>query len=144
MTYTAKTALRIAVASAMAALVAAAGIPVTSATAGADPGAHQVKYTVTTTSGLNAYMYYMATEPPSAAAFNADSSPYLVNTEAFVGPDTPWVYQTTLNDTNQWAVVSASGGPRVNPEFHCEIDVDGVSVVSVQGGSSVQCALRPW
>jgi hypothetical protein len=124
--------------------VAAAGLAATHATSSADPGAHQVRYTVTTTSALQAQIYDMATEPPSQSAFNADSSPYLINVRVPVSPEAPWVYETTLNDTTQWAIVSASGGLRVNPEFHCEIAVDGVVVVSEQGGSGVQCALRPW
>ncbi len=61
-----------------------------------------------------------------------------------VGPGAPWTFQATLNDPTQWAFVSASGGLRVNPEFRCEIAVDGQVVVSQQGGSGVQCALRPW
>jgi hypothetical protein len=124
--------------------VAAAGVAATHATSTADPGAHQVKYTVTATSGLTAQIYYIATEPPSKSAFDADSSPYLTNVRVDVNPDGPWVFETTLNDPNQWAIVTASGGLRVNPEFHCEIAVDGQVVVSQQGGSGVQCALRPW
>jgi hypothetical protein len=61
-----------------------------------------------------------------------------------VGPGAPWSFQATLNDPTKWAFVSASGGLRVNPEFRCEIAVDGQVVVSQQGGSGVQCALRPW
>ena len=40
-----------------------------------------------------------------------------------------------------WAFVSASGGLRVNPEFHCEISVDGQVVMSQQGGrgSNARC-----
>ena len=61
-----------------------------------------------------------------------------------VNPAAPWVFETTLNDLNQWAIVSASGVLRTNPAFHCEIAVDGVVVVTQDGGSGVQCALRPW
>lgn len=126
-------------------LVAAAGLAATPATSSANPGAHQVQYTVTTTSELKAQIYYLGVEPPSRAAYDADPTQYLASLTAFsVSPEAPWVYQTTLNDTPQWAYVSASGGLRVNPEFHCEIAVDGVVVVSEQGGSGVQCALRPW
>jgi hypothetical protein len=127
---------------------AAASIAVTHATSQADPAApaagHQVKYTVTTTSDLNAQIYYMKVEPPNQNAFNSDSSPYMVNDKVPVGPDNPWVFQTTMNDPNQWAIVSASGVLRTNPQFHCEISVDGVTVSTQDGGSGVQCALRPW
>lgn len=128
----------------VALIVAAAGIAATPATSSADPAGHQVKYTVTTTSGLNAQIYYLKAEPPSQAAFKADSSPYLVNDKVWVDPDTPWVFQTTLNNPTQWAIVSASGVLRTDPQFHCDIAVDGVTVVSQDDGSGVQCALRPW
>jgi hypothetical protein len=125
-------------------IVAAAGIAATQATSHADPAAHQVQYTVTTGSELNAQIYYMKVEPPSQSAFNADSSPFLVNDKVPVSPGSPWVFQTTMNDPNQWAIVSASGVLRTDPQFHCDIAVDGVTVVSQDGGSGVQCALRPW
>ena len=89
-------------------------------------------------------IYYLGTEPPSRAAFDADSSQYLTNIKVNVNPAAPWVFETTLNDPNQWAIVSASGVLRTNPAFHCEIAVDGVVVVTQDGGSGVQCALRPW
>ncbi len=125
-------------------IVAAAGLAASHATSSAEPSPHQVKYTVTTTSGLTAKIYYMATEPPSRAAFDADSAQYMPYATVEVNPASPWVFETTLNDPNQWAIVTASGGLRVNPEFHCEIAVDGQVVVSQQGGSGVSCALRQW
>ena len=128
----------------VAMMLAGGGIAATQATSTADPPAHQVRYTVTTGSELNAQIYYMKTEPPGQAAFNADSSPYLVNDKVPINPDSPWVYQTTMTDPNQWAIVSASGVLRTNPQFHCDIAVDGVTVVSQDGASGVQCALRPW
>jgi hypothetical protein len=128
----------------LALVVAVAGIAATHATSHADPAAHQVRYTVTTGSGLNAQIYYMRVEPPGRPAFDADSSPYLVNDKVPVSPDSPWVFETTMTDPNQWAIVSASGVLRTDPQFHCDIAVDGVIVVSQDGGSGVQCALRPW
>ena len=111
--------------------------------AGAEPTAgHQVTYTVTTTSDLTANIYYVTADPPNqASANNAQFMPLAVTK---VGPGAPWILQTTLDDPTQWAFVSASGGLRVNPEFSCEIAVDGQVVISQQGGSGVQCALRPW
>ena len=105
-------------------------------------GAHQVTYTVTTTSDLTANIYYVSADPPDQAAANKPQ--YMPMARTQVGPGAPWIVQTTLTDPTQWAFVSASGGLRVNPEFHCEITVDGQVVVSQQGGSGVQCALRPW
>ena len=105
-------------------------------------GAHQVTYTVTTTSDLTANIYYVSTDPPDQSAANNPQYMPLARTQ--VGPGAPWTVSATLNDPTKWAFVSASGGLRVNPEFHCEIAVDGKVVVSQQGGSGVQCALRPW
>ena len=56
----------------------------------------------------------------------------------------PLVYTATLADPSQWALVTASGGLRINPELHCEIAVDGEVLVSQQGGSGVTCSTRPW
>ncbi len=115
--------------------------PATSSTA-VPAGAHQVTYTVTTTSDLTANIYYVTADPPDQAAANKPEFMPMARTQ--VGPGAPWTVQATLNDPTKWAFVSASGGLRVNPEFHCEIAVDGKVVVSQQGGSGVQCALRPW
>lgn len=122
--------------------IAAAALAVPHATSSAEPAAHKVTYAVTTTSELTGNMYYVTADPPSQA--DANKPEYMPLARTLVSPDAPWVFETTLNDPNQWAFVSASGGLRVNPEFHCEIAVDGQVVVSQQGGSGVQCALRPW
>lgn len=105
-------------------------------------GAHQVTYTVTTTSDLTANIYYVSADPPDQGA--ANDPQYMPMARTLVGPGAPWSFQASLEDPTQWAFVSASGGLRVNPEFRCEIAVDGQVVVSQQGGSGVQCSLRPW
>jgi len=126
----------------LAAAALFAGVPV-APPAGADPAVgHQVTYTVTTTSDLTANIYYVTSDPPSQAS--ANDPLFMPLARAAVGPGAPWVLQTTLTNPTQWAFISASGGLRVNPEFRCEIAVDGQVVVSQQGGSGVQCALRPW
>jgi hypothetical protein len=127
---------------AAAVLTALAAVAVSPATAGADPEAHTVRYTITTTSDLMANIYYISADPPSQA--EANSPQYMPAARLSVGPAAPWTFETTLADPTQWAFVSASGGLRVNPEFRCEIAVDGQVVVSQQGGSGVQCSLRPW
>ncbi len=124
--------------------VAAAGIAVSHGISGAEPAAHKVTYTVVAQSELNAQIYYLATEPGSHADFDADASKYLTNIRTPLLPGVPWVFETTLNDPTQWALVSASGALRVRPNFHCEIAVDGQVVVQQDGGSGTQCALRPW
>jgi hypothetical protein len=114
----------------------------TEATSTAPAGGRQVTYTVTTTSDLTANIYYVTGDPPSQA--EANDPKFMPMARTLVGPGAPWTFQTNLDDPNQWAFVSASGGLRVNPQFRCEIAVDGQVVVSQQGGSGVQCALRPW
>ena len=114
----------------------------TAATSTAPAGGRQVTYTVTTTSDLTANIYYVTGDPPSQD--EANDPKFMPMARTLVGPGAPWTFQTNLDDPNQWAFVSASGGLRVNPQFRCEIAVDGEVVVSQQGGSGVQCALRPW
>nr|WP_152665511.1 hypothetical protein [Mycobacterium sp. UM_Kg1] len=107
-------------------------------------GGHEVTYTITATSDLTGNISYIKTDPPSMAAYNANSSEYLETVRVPIAGGQPVVYTTTLADPAQWALVTASGGLRINPEFHCEIAVDGEVVVSQQGGSGVSCATRPW
>lgn len=114
-----------------------------SSTASAAPeGPQQVTYTITTTSDLTANIYYVIGDPPDQASANKPE--FMPMARTMVGPSSPWTFQAQLEDPTKWAFVSASGGLRVNPEFRCEIAVDGKVVVSQQGGSGVQCALRPW
>ena len=125
-------------------LSALTGLLVGPPVAGADPPAHQVTYTVTTTSDLTANIQYIQSDPPSQAAYNADSSRYLNSIHTLITGGQPLVYTTTLADPAQWALVTASGGLRANPEFHCEIAVDGQVLVSQNGGSGVTCSTRQW
>ena len=135
---------RVVVAVGLAPFVAAAGVAATHATSSADPGVHRVTYTVTTQSEMTGNMYYINTEPANQAAYDSNSSQYLTLARTPLEPGQPWVAQATLNDPNHWALVSASGALRVAPHLHCEIAVDGVTVVQNDGDSGVQCALRPW
>lgn len=130
-------------------LTTTAGVAVGPAIATADPdpaaGDHTVTYTITTTSDLHGDIRYIQTDPPSRAAYDADADKYLTTlyrTQITAGQ--PLVYTTTLADPGKWAFVNASGGLRVNPEFHCEIAVDGEVVVSQQCGSGVTCSTQPW
>lgn len=125
-------------------LSAVTGVVVGAPVASADPPAHQVTYTVTTTSDLTANIQYIQSDPPSQAAYNTDSSRYLNSIHTGITGGQPLVYTTTLADPAQWALVTASGGLRTNPEFHCEIAVDGQVVVSQNGGSGVTCSTRQW
>lgn len=125
-------------------MLASAGVAAGHGTATAEPETHQVTYTVTATSDLMANIQYIETDPPSQSAYNANASQYLKTLHTPITGGQPLVYTTTLADPNQWALITASGGLRINPEFHCEIAVDGEVVVEQNGGSGVTCSTRPW
>lgn len=125
-------------------LVATAGLGASQATSSADPDTRTVKYTVTTRAELMGQISYLATQPSSRDAFVANSGKYVRRVQSPLVPGVPWVFQTTLSDPTQWALVSATGGLQVPPEFHCEIAVDGVTVVEQDGTGGVLCALRDW
>ena len=78
---------------------------VTGATAGADPaapaGAHQVRYALVRRDG-ELRLYYLVAQPPSKAAYDADACSYLKKESVTVGPDQPWVFETSLADPS-WA-----------------------------------------
>ncbi|WP_395306865.1 hypothetical protein V4U86_15515 [Mycobacterium sp. AMU20-3851] len=120
---------------------AVASVAVAPAPASAQTG-QQVRYVVSATGELTANIYYVSADPPDRAA--ANSPEFMPLFRGVVGPGSPWVRETTLRDPQQWAFVSATGGSRVDPGLKCEIVVDGQTVVSQQGGSGVECALRSW
>lgn len=79
-----------------------------------DPGeghdrGHEVTYTITATSDLTGNISYIKTDPPSMAAYNANSSEYLETVRVPIGGGQPLVYTATLADPGQWALVTASG-----------------------------------
>ncbi len=117
----------------------------THAIAGADPDVHQVQYTITTGMDTSVSLNYLAAEPASRAALDADPNAYLRNERVSIAPGAPWVFETTLKDTS-WAYVNAGGAAHYNgsPNPHCEIAVDGQVVVQQDGESGVQCTLRAW
>jgi hypothetical protein len=134
-----------------ATLAAAAGMAFTPPTSHADPAGHQVTYTITATGNLTGSVRYMNSDPPSQAAFDANSSQYLTTVPTAFTAGQPLVYTATLANPNQWAFVNASGGCHwpdcgsgATPELHCEIAVDGQVVVSKNATTGVTCSTRPW
>jgi hypothetical protein len=136
-------------------VVTAAGVALAHGTASADPGGHQVTYTITATSELYAEIRYMAAEPPNMTNYAENMPKYMFVSRPKVSPLVPWTFTATLASPNEWATVSASDqiplhrsvldsreGP--DPQFHCEIVIDGHVVVSQQGGRDVSCTTRDW
>jgi hypothetical protein len=125
--------------------IAAAGLISTHAIANAEPVGHQVRYTITTGLEVNYNLYYLATEPESKAAYDANPNAYLRNERVTIAPGAPWVFETTLKDTS-WAYVNAGKavGYQGAPNPHCDIAIDGNVVAQQDGESVVTCALKPW
>ncbi len=134
-----------------AAFAAALGLAVTPAISSADPAGHQVTYTVTSTGNLTGNVRYMNTDPPSQAAYDANSSQFMSSVPATFTAGQPLTYTATLADPNQWAIVTASGGchwPDCDssnvPQIQCQIAVDGQVVVTQSATTGVTCSTRRW
>lgn len=127
-------------------VLAAASMAVSNATSYAEPDGHPVRYTLTSAGPYDFDLYYLATQPPNKEAYNADPYAFMQKAEVNVGPDTPWVFETTLADP-QWAIFTASStthGGRGAPNAHCEIAVDGQVAVQNDHPYSPRCQLGQW
>ena len=128
-----------------AALVAAVGMA-SQAVAGAEPAAHQVRYTVTAAAPYDFDLYYLTAQPPSKAAYNADAYAFVKQEKITVAPDAPRVFETSLADP-QWAIVTVSSTTRGTvgaPNAHCDITVDGQVAVQQDHPYSPRCQLGQW
>ena len=128
-------------------VLAAAGVAATHAVAGADPVApHQVTYTLSTGGAADFTVTYLTAQPPSKAAYNADSYTYMKRETINVSPDAPWTFTTTFEDP-QWAflqVGSTTHGGQAAPNAHCEISIDGQVAIAQDAPYSPQCFLSQW
>ncbi len=124
------------------AAVALAVVASAPATSDAEPPAPNVKYVLTSDTGVSFQGNYLTAQPPSKDAYNADPYVFLKKEEVA----TPWEFTTTLEDP-QWATIDASAaahGGQAVPNAHCEIQVDG-QVVSQSGGPyTARCQLGNW
>ena len=126
--------------------VAAAGIAVSHGTSSADPAGHQVRYTLTAGGASDFDLFYLTTQPPSKAAYNADAYAYVKRETVNVAAGVPWVFETTLADP-QWAILTVSStthGGQAAPNPHCVIAVDGQVVVQQDAPYNLQCQLSQW
>jgi hypothetical protein len=127
-------------------LLAAAGFTVSPVPARADdPVLHHVKYTVTAEQPFYADIYYRDTDPPTWADYSHNPYQFSPKVEADVGPDQPWTLEVMLANPDRWAMVAATSGlSSAVPNFHCELAVDGVTVVSSDGPKGALCSVRHW
>lgn len=128
-------------------MLATAGVAATHAVSSADPApGHQVTYTLATGGTYSFTVTYLTAQPPSKAAFNADSDGFMKRETITVSPDAPWVFQTTLDDP-QWAflqVASTTHGGQAAPNAHCEVAIDGQVAIAQDAPYSPQCYLGQW
>ncbi|OBK78259.1 hypothetical protein A5651_03235 [Mycobacterium sp. 1274761.0] len=123
-------------------MLAAASVGVGSAPASAEATGHQVKYILTSGTGVSFQVNYLTAQPPSKAAYNADPYAFLKKEEV----PTPWEFTVTLEDP-QWATLDASAaahGGQAVPGAHCEIQVDGQVVSQGDGPYTARCQLGNW
>ncbi|GLE58390.1 hypothetical protein NJBCHELONAE_37000 [Mycobacteroides chelonae] len=130
-----------------AALLATASTATLTLAPMAEAAPHQVKYVISSDRDFLSQTLVLQNEPPSASAYDSESSKYLVRASTRIAPDAPFVVETTLNDPTQWAYVSASAAAKAvtgAPVFHCEVYVDGALATQADGETAVTCSLRKW
>lgn len=129
-----------------AVVLAAAGIAVSHGTASAEPDGHQIRYTLVAAGGAPFDLFYLAAQPPSQEAYDADPYAFLKRETVTLAPGVPWVFETTLTDP-QWAILTASSttrGGQAPPNAHCDIAVDGQVAVQQDAPYNLQCQLKNW
>jgi hypothetical protein len=108
-------------------------------------GPRQVTYTVTTETPVTADIYYRDVDPPNWAEYSHNPYVFSPRVRVEIGPDRPWVLNAALLNPDRWAMVSATSGPLAGePQFRCELSVDGVVVATGQGPKGALCSLRHW
>lgn len=125
-----------------AAAVALAVVAAAPATSVAEPPAPNVKYILTSDTGVSFQVNYLTAQPPSKDAYNADPYAFLKKEQV----PTPWEFTTTLEDP-QWATIDASAAAhagQAEPNARCEIQVDGQVVSQSSGPYTARCQLSNW
>ena len=127
-------------------LVAMIGLLVSTGRAHADePVMHHVKYTITAQNPIYADIYYIDQEPAIFSDYSHDPYRFTPHVNADIAPGKPWSFELNLAKPDDWAMVLASTGAEPGePQFHCDLSVDGTVVVSKDGPKGVLCSLRNW
>ena len=120
-----------------------------SAPASADDSApHRVRYSVSATQTAQALVYYREVQPPNFGDYSHNPYEYSPRADVTIGPNQPWIFETTLADPQDWAmvVVSLPGHHQElpSPGFVCELRVDDVVVATDAGTKGALCSMRTW
>lgn len=112
----------------------------------ADPAGHQVTYTLTSAGDADFQLFYLTSQPPNKAAYNADAYSFVKQEPIHLTAGQPWTFTTTLADP-QWAILTVSStthGGQAAPNPHCDIAIDGQIAVAQDGPYNLQCQLGQW
>ncbi|MCV7383277.1 hypothetical protein [Mycolicibacter longobardus] len=114
--------------------------------AGAD--GHRVRYSVSATQTTRVVIYYREVQPPNFGEYSHNPYQYSPRADVTVGPNQPWIFETTLAVPQDWAMVVASlpehHSELPSPGFVCELRVDDVVVATDAGTKGALCSLRTW
>ena len=113
-----------------------------------DQGPHRVHYTVSATQTAQATVYYREVQPPNFGEYSHNPYLYSPRADVTVGPNQPWIFDTTLADPQDWAMVvvslPANHQALASPGFVCELRVDDVVVATDSGTKGALCSIRTW
>ncbi|ORV41349.1 hypothetical protein AWC02_17090 [Mycolicibacter engbaekii] len=111
-------------------------------------GPHRVRYSVSATQTAQALIYYREVQPPNFGDYSHNPYEYSPRADVTIGPNQPWIFETTLADPQDWAMVVVSLPPHRSelaaPGFVCELRVDDVVVATDAGTKGALCSLRTW
>lgn len=117
------------------------------ARADSDSTSHRVTYTVTADLATNAGIYYRDVQPPTWAEYSHNPYEFSPRDDVHLEPGKPWVHEATLDDPDQWAMVTVTtaGQPsQPGQTLRCTLTVDGQVVNRSNGASGALCSLRNW
>ncbi|OBA77667.1 hypothetical protein A5642_05290 [Mycolicibacterium mucogenicum] len=115
--------------------------------ADSDSVPHHVTYTVTADLATNAGIYYRDVQPPTWAEYSHNPYEFSPRDDVHLEPGKPWVHEATLDDPDQWAMVTVTtaGQPsQTGQTLRCTLTVDGQVVDRSNGPSGALCSLRNW